>query len=1686
MSRSRRRGVVLFLVFAVLLLASASASVFAAEPESEPAESEGTVLQEAITPPGAEQIQEASEAADRREAERLEWLSGPEATQEREQSRSAFSGIGAADAQALLMDVFATEFAQLNAEPARQLSDAQLLSTSGETVATVRDDGKTFLLDAAIPVRDENEDGELRKVDLSLEESAQGFEPVNPLTSGLVVPDSAVEPIELGDEGLEIKPLGVEDRDAQHLDDQTVYYNAVLPDVGYMVAPIAGGVELFNALYSPNSPEALHYELELPDRAELKPDGNGGAEIVRDQKTLAYIPFPTAVDAQGTRVPVDMEIDGSTLSLHVPHREGDFAYPILVDPAIVEDYEWHWSGGASLEALGLWTYSTNDPTQTYLLRDGSACIRTDWCLPSGRGIYMTAVPHNYPANVYGQFFYWAPGATTYIPSVWTPENPALSAWINPFWRSNHGCSQSQYPNPRDYNGSFDVNGNWLWYEQDRAQWYGNAGMVTKAKGIAFGMTTAGGGYVPCPRSILVGGYGVRLDDEDAPTISNASVPAGWVGDLANFNVTATAADGSLGVHRIRITPNGRGFFELSLGCSGTATNRCPNSISNRPFSVNGNNFNEGERGVQFAALDPTGEPVSNTIEKTIKIDNTPPQITLPPSQLATATAEVGSVEKPAGNGNELELPFYNLVIEAKDYESGAGPSEKRSGVKNVEIYVDNVKKPVPWTAQTCTTSGCPRAMNVTYPLKTTELQSSGDHILKVVAVDQVGEKLTREIEFEYFPATGMKEEYVLHHFPLPDDQGNEAEEEHPRRPELAVNVMNGNLIYRETDIDVESSAGIDLKVDRYYNSLLPDSENTEWGDGWTLGQTPKLDPIPVQEGSPVKARLLRTSAAYQTNVPLPAGEGQTQFDPGLAAVVTMQADGDYEISDATGESSSTAMAFDDDGRMKELQGAGYSRAVYGYDEGKLATIDVTDPATFSANPAELQIEPRAVPSFKAAIGSVGTGNGQMQSPSDVAIDAAGNTWVLEKANNRVQKFNANGEFVSKFGSAGAGNGQFNWPAALAIDVKGNIWIADRGNRRVQKFNANGEYLSRFGSAGTGNGQFAGAGPEGIAIDQKGNIWVSDTYGGRLQKFTEAGAFLKAAGSKGSAPGQLGEPTGIDVGPAGNVWVADWQNHRVSVFNEAGEFVRQFGTQGSGDGKFANPDAIDVDSQGNVWVGDQNNDRIQQFDEEGNFVAKFGSKGSGQGQFEFAYPMGITTDAKGALWVADPDNNRVQRFQIPHYLPAYRSSVGAAGAGDGQLNLPSDVAFDSKANLWVADSGNNRIQGFDAGSGEFVSKFGTAGSGDGQLSAPASLAVDANGDIWVADKNNSRVQKFNAQGEFLAKFGSQGSGNGQLNRPEGIAIDAAGNIWVSDTYNHRIQKFKPNGEFLAVVSPAGLGTIEPTGIDAGPGGKVWVTDWTNNRVVVLSESGELIRQFGTAGSGAGQFNHPDAIEVDAQGKVWVGDEGNGRIQQFNQYGELVAIFGAKGSGAGQFSFSYPFGVAAAAGRLWIADRNNNRIQRWEAADLTPTEINVKVNGDNDPSVELDSEGGLIASIEGIEAGEHSYAYNGQFLVSHNGPEGEIAYEKDPTTGQLKKVTLPNGTYGQIAYRSDGRVLSVTVAPEGSDPKTTTFEYTDAAPTTEARSTRVVPPDAPAVTYDIGADGSVFRWRHVPQAPQFLDL
>jgi RHS repeat-associated protein len=100
------------------------------------------------------------------------------------------------------------------------------------------------------------------------------------------------------------------------------------------VAPKLSGAELFTVLRSRLSPKQIRYRVALPMGSVLQAV-SGGAVVSRDGSVSARVPAPIARDAQGRLVPVQMQVVGDELLLSIKHLGPDTAYPVLVDPEVV-------------------------------------------------------------------------------------------------------------------------------------------------------------------------------------------------------------------------------------------------------------------------------------------------------------------------------------------------------------------------------------------------------------------------------------------------------------------------------------------------------------------------------------------------------------------------------------------------------------------------------------------------------------------------------------------------------------------------------------------------------------------------------------------------------------------------------------------------------------------------------------------------------------------------------------------------------------------------------------------------------------------------------------------------------------------------------------------------------------------------------------------------------------------------------------------------------------------------------------------------------------------------------------------------------------------------------------------------------------------------------------------------------
>lgn len=338
----------------------------------------------------------------------------------------------------------------------------------------------------------------------------------------------------------------------------------------------------------------------------------------------------------------------------------------------------------------------------------------------------------------------------------------------------------------------------------------------------------------------------------------------------------------------------------------------------------------------------------------------------------------------------------------------------------------------------------------------------------------------------------------------------------------------------------------------------------------------------------------------------------------------------------------------------------------------------------------------------AGTGKAGaSGNGaaataaQLNRPSATVVDGQGNIYFADTANNEVRKINAstgNISVVAGTGSAGfSGDGsaavsaQLNAPSGLAVDGAGNLYIADTGNHRVRFVSAATGAISTF--AGTGTVGFTGDGglatfaelnaPQGLFLTATGNLYIADTGNNVVRTVRLRSNVITTLAGNGTAgfagdggvaiAAQLSAPTAVAVDAYGNLYIADTGNQRIreiAAFSSSASSlggvissIAGVGTAGyNGDGAAAtaylnNPSALAVDAAGDLYVADTGNDLIRDISNgKIRSVAGTGKAGySGDGGASTAgalnAPQGIALDGSGDLLIADTANQVLREVNV---------------------------------------------------------------------------------------------------------------------------------------------------------------------------------------------------------------------------------------------------------------------------------------------------------------------------------------------------------------------------------------------------------------------------------------------------------
>jgi len=211
---------------------------------------------------------------------------------------------------------------------------------------------------------------------------------------------------------------------------------------------------------------------------------------------------------------------------------------------------------------------------------------------------------------------------------------------------------------------------------------------------------------------------------------------------------------------------------------------------------------------------------------------------------------------------------------------------------------------------------------------------------------------------------------------------------------------------------------------------------------------------------------------------------------------------------------------------------------------------------------------------------------------DIAIDAAGDLYVLDGQHGRIVRIHDGvGEVV------GDGRLVLDGTRALYIGLDGAIYFIDEGGSRVQRY-VDGVTTVVAGGPEAGSSAQHLEDAEDIFVTKDGTLYISDSGNHRIQKWVPGatrGATVAGGNGRGERLDQLHHPVGLFVTEDATIYVADYQNHRIMKWREGWQAgLTVAGGQGvdSGLHQLCEPIDVTIESEtGALYVADNGNSRV---------------------------------------------------------------------------------------------------------------------------------------------------------------------------------------------------------------------------------------------------------------------------------------------------------------------------------------------------------------------------------------------------------------------------------------------------------------------------------------------------------------
>ncbi|CAN5516592.1 hypothetical protein BH23CHL2_BH23CHL2_05550 [soil metagenome] len=370
----------------------------------------------------------------------------------------------------------------------------------------------------------------------------------------------------------------------------------------------------------------------------------------------------------------------------------------------------------------------------------------------------------------------------------------------------------------------------------------------------------------------------------------------------------------------------------------------------------------------------------------------------------------------------------------------------------------------------------------------------------------------------------------------------------------------------------------------------------------------------------------------------------------------------------------------------------------------------------------------------SAIDSPGSNGGQLLLPVDVEVFDNGDLLVSELGNDRVQAFSlADGslhyyEHLGYLGLEGSEPGEFVDPKGVAIDSAGDVYIADSGNDRIQKFDDSGAYLDEWIDGNRARFRH----PLRIEVDPAGRVFVPDLRLNTIPIFGPDGTFLDQWGPEIPGTTPLTDLVEVVFDADGNAFIIDVG--RVIKVSPEGDYIAQFGSSGDGDGQFIFPIGIAIDSSGNIYVADVNENRgghIKKFAPDFSLISVWDSVPDSVPGGELLPNDIVIYGDEAFVFEA---YGRISVFDLNgKFLRAWGSTDTESKPG----TFASGLTIDQDGYIYAVH--DNVIHKYSR-DGAIVATFGSPGDGDGELNYVTGITVGPNSHVYAMDINSELVRR----------------------------------------------------------------------------------------------------------------------------------------------------------------------------------------------------------------------------------------------------------------------------------------------------------------------------------------------------------